>query len=141
MAAWAKDFQKAAGARRRITWGLHNYIDANLFRTRGTRALLKAVKGDVWFTETGGIVKRNNDSTLKFPESTRNAAEGDHVRVQAGGALTAGQARVLLPLGAGPDDAPDVGLGARRHARERPRPAYNVLLQWLRKHGIAHSSR
>ena len=60
---------------RRIIWGLHNYIDANLFRTKGTRALLKAVKGDVWFTETGGIVKRNNDSTLKFPESTRNAAK------------------------------------------------------------------
>ena len=50
-------FQKAVG-KRRVIWGLHNYIDANRFRTRGTKALLQAVKGDIWFTETGGLVKR-----------------------------------------------------------------------------------
>ena len=37
-------------------WGLHNYIDANRARTTGTRRMLHAVKGQVWFTETGGIV-------------------------------------------------------------------------------------
>ena len=38
-------------------WGLHNYRDTNRFRQTGTRQLLATVKGTVWFTETGGIVK------------------------------------------------------------------------------------
>ena len=41
-------------------WGLHNYIDANRLRTTGTRTLLAHTTGQIWFTETGGIVKRNN---------------------------------------------------------------------------------
>ena len=69
MPAWVKRFQKAVGKNRKVIWGLHNYIDANRFRTRGTRALLKAVKGDVWFTETGGLVMRRNGSTIAFPGS------------------------------------------------------------------------
>ena len=39
-------------------WGMHNYIDANRLRTTGTRRMLRAVKGQIWFTETGGIVAR-----------------------------------------------------------------------------------
>ena len=31
----------------------------------GTRKLLKAVKGEVWFTETGGVVSRNNESASR----------------------------------------------------------------------------
>lgn len=37
-------------------WGLHNYRDTNRFRQTGTKQLLAMVKGQVWFTETGGIV-------------------------------------------------------------------------------------
>jgi len=38
-------------------WGLHNYSDTNRFSSERTRAILGAVPGDVWLTETGGIVK------------------------------------------------------------------------------------
>jgi PKD repeat protein len=38
-------------------WGLHNYTDTNRFRSRGTNALLQTVKGRVWLTETGGVVR------------------------------------------------------------------------------------
>jgi PKD repeat protein len=38
-------------------WGLHNYTDTNRFRSRGTNALLQTVKGTVWLTETGGVVR------------------------------------------------------------------------------------
>jgi hypothetical protein len=38
-------------------WGLHNYSDTNRFRSRGTKSLLRTVRGTVWLTETGGIVK------------------------------------------------------------------------------------
>jgi hypothetical protein len=38
-------------------WGLHNYTDVNRFRRRGLKAMLKAVPGDIWLTETGGLVQ------------------------------------------------------------------------------------
>ena len=38
-------------------WGLHNYTDSNRFRSSGLRAMLGAVKGEIWLTETGGLVQ------------------------------------------------------------------------------------
>ncbi|QEC47721.1 hypothetical protein FSW04_09135 [Baekduia soli] len=70
---WARRFVKAAG-RTPKAWGLHNYTDANLLRTTGTRRLLRAVKGAVWFTETGGVVSRHNGSGVTFPTSAAHAA-------------------------------------------------------------------
>ncbi|MEA2424732.1 MAG: hypothetical protein QOH13_1142 [Thermoleophilaceae bacterium] len=49
-------FLKKAKGKPRL-WGLHNYTDTNRFRSRGTNALLQTVKGTVWLTETGGVVK------------------------------------------------------------------------------------
>jgi hypothetical protein len=71
---WAKRFVKAA-KRTPKAWGLHNYTDANTLKTTGTRKLLGAVKGAVWFTETGGVVSRNNGSGVKFPTSASHAAK------------------------------------------------------------------
>jgi hypothetical protein len=54
MVAWIKKFKKHAKKPR--IWGLHNYKDAN--DAKGTtKLLLKAVKGQVWLTETGGILR------------------------------------------------------------------------------------
>ena len=38
-------------------WGLHNYVDVNSLESWRTRALAQALGGQVWLTETGGIVK------------------------------------------------------------------------------------
>jgi hypothetical protein len=38
-------------------WGLHNYSDTNRFSSTRTRAILAAVPGQVWLTETGGVVQ------------------------------------------------------------------------------------
>jgi hypothetical protein len=38
-------------------WGLHNYSDTNRHSSLRTRAVLAAVPGAVWLTETGGVVK------------------------------------------------------------------------------------
>ena len=138
MAEWAKRFQKAAGPERRIIWGLHNYIDANLFRTKGTRALLRAVKGDIWFTETGGIVKRNNKSKLKFPESTRNAAAATNFVFKLA-ALSPRVKRVYFYHWAPAPTTRPTWDSALVDRRSKPRPAYNVLLSWLQRHGIARS--
>ncbi len=73
LAGWVKRFRKAARKEPKA-WGLHNYVDANRFRTAGTRALLEASKGQVWFTETGGIVKRTKKGKIPLPEGPRHAA-------------------------------------------------------------------
>jgi hypothetical protein len=38
-------------------WGLHNYSDLNRLQSWRTRELSKAMGGQVWLTETGGIVQ------------------------------------------------------------------------------------
>jgi hypothetical protein len=53
---WLRRFRAATSARPRL-WGLHNYSDTNRFRTRGTRAMLRTVPGDIWVTETGGVAR------------------------------------------------------------------------------------
>jgi polysaccharide biosynthesis protein PslG len=71
--SWIRSFRRAAKEEPRY-WGLHNYIDANRGRTTGTLRMLRAVKGQVWFTETGGIVSRTNRRKVTFPESAHHAA-------------------------------------------------------------------
>jgi hypothetical protein len=75
MNAWVKRFNRRLGYQAKY-WGLHNYLDANRLRTRSTSALLKLTKGEIWLTETGGIVARRNRSHIapKFEESARHAA-------------------------------------------------------------------
>jgi putative glycosyl hydrolase len=53
---WIRAFARRAGRGPHI-WGVHNYPDANRMSTRQTRRFLRTVPGDVWFTETGGIVR------------------------------------------------------------------------------------
>ena len=38
-------------------WGLHNYSDINRFQSWRTHELIRAFGGQVWLTETGGIVQ------------------------------------------------------------------------------------
>lgn len=51
-------------------WGLHNYADTNRFRETGLGELLDTVAGDVWLTETGGIVQFGRN----FPRDEQRAA-------------------------------------------------------------------
>jgi len=54
MLTWIRAFKRYAPKAR--LWGLHNYKDAN-DGTNSTRTLLRAVRGKVWLTETGGILR------------------------------------------------------------------------------------
>jgi hypothetical protein len=58
----------AKGSPRR--WGLHNYSDVNRRRSSGTRTVLRTVPGEVWLTETGGVVVFGSS----FPRSETRAA-------------------------------------------------------------------
>lgn len=73
MVRWARAFRRAARFEPKY-WGLHGYVDANRFQTTRTAALLKAVRGEVWLTEVGGLVARRNRSTTRLRQGKAHAA-------------------------------------------------------------------
>jgi hypothetical protein len=56
MSRYLGTFRRYAKGSPRL-WGLHNYGDVNRRRSSFTKAMLRTVPGEVWLTETGGIVK------------------------------------------------------------------------------------
>jgi hypothetical protein len=66
---YLRGFLRATKGKGRI-WGLHNYKDVNRRQSKGVRNVLSVVRGDVWLTETGGIVRFGKD----FPYSLKRAA-------------------------------------------------------------------
>ncbi len=75
MRSWVRDFNRRLGFSPKI-WGLHNYVEANRFRMRRLRQLLRvAPRSQVWLTETGGLVRRNNRSRTRIPEGPRHAGK------------------------------------------------------------------
>jgi len=56
MARYLSQFMRSAKGSPKL-WGLHNYGDVNRKRTTFTKLMLRSVPGEVWLTETGGIVK------------------------------------------------------------------------------------
>lgn len=72
---WVRAFRRAARTAPRH-WGLHDYLDANRFRTVYTRATLRAIgpSARLWLTETGGLVARRNASTTPIPQGFAHAA-------------------------------------------------------------------
>ena len=68
---YIRNFLKYAKPRPKY-WGLHNYADTNRFSMKRTKAILKLTRrGDVWLTETGGIVSLGKN----FPYSPKRAAK------------------------------------------------------------------
>ena len=55
-------------------WGLHNYSDVNYLRDRSTRGVMKAIKGKVWITESGGVVGATSPTASRFPLGAKHAA-------------------------------------------------------------------
>jgi hypothetical protein len=55
--AYLRQYQQALHGAQPKLWGLHNYSDVNRHTSTGTKAVLGAVKGTVWLTETGGLYK------------------------------------------------------------------------------------
>jgi hypothetical protein len=69
MSRYLTRFKRYAKGSPRL-WGLHNYGDVNRRRSSFTKAMLRSVPGEVWLTETGGIVKLKPS----FRRSTKRAA-------------------------------------------------------------------
>jgi hypothetical protein len=53
--SWLRSFLHYSHGRGTI-WGLHNYKDVNRKQSKGLTTVLRTVPGQLWLTETGGIV-------------------------------------------------------------------------------------
>ena len=72
---WLSGFKSALHGTPTPLWGLHNYTDSNRFRTTGTNRMLRAVNGQIWLTEAGGIVSFvTADGRTALPYDEQRAA-------------------------------------------------------------------
>jgi hypothetical protein len=68
MRRYLRSFLRRAPGRPRL-WGLHNYQDVNNRTSADTRTMLETVPGEVWVTETNGIVKFGGSRHWQYSES------------------------------------------------------------------------
>ena len=69
--SYLRKFQKASKGKGRI-WGLHNYNDVNRHKSKGIQRVLRVTRGQLWLTETGGLVQFK---TSGFKYSPKRAAK------------------------------------------------------------------
>ena len=136
MLPWIKTFRKTAYKPKR--WGLHSYIDANRnrsYRNSNTRKFVKAVSGEVWLTEVGGIVALGS----AYSPNVNRAAQG----VRASLKLSLGDRRikrVYLYSWYGTSQLkrkPYLWDSGLTDVAGKPRPAYYALRSWLKSHPSA----
>ncbi len=110
-------------------WGLHNYKDTNDYTSSGTRRMLKLVKGEIWLTETGGIVKFGR----RRPYNPRRAAKATRFMFElAGSHRRITRLYIYSWTGVPRRERFDAGLTT---PTGRPRPAYYVVRARLKRPG------
>jgi len=111
-------------------WGLHNYSDVNRLESWRTRAIVKAFGGQVWLTETGGLVQFEPSFPNRHGAGLTRAAKVIRFMFALASAVpqikrvyvydwTKGTSRVTVF---------DAGL---TNAREQPRAGYVVVCRQL----------
>ena len=108
-------------------WGLHNYQDANNGTTDGTREVLRAVRGTIWLTETGGIVRLGSGR----PFSPQRAARATKQVLKIARRFSRIK-RVYLYNWTGGTRSTRFDAGLTTPGG-RPRPAYKVLRKLLKR--------
>jgi len=110
-------------------WGLHNYSDVNRFETWRTRDIVNALGGQVWLTETGGIVQFGGDFPNRHGAGLSRAARA--LKLMFGIASSDGRIKRLYIFdwtGGTARTRFDAGL---TDAHDRPRPGYVVVCRAL----------
>jgi hypothetical protein len=131
MESWVLRFLRYTRAPPRI-WGIHNYHDANSFTSAGTRRMLRLVRGQIWFTETGGLVARSERlrgrvSTWRY--GVQHAASATRYVLDLA-RISPRIRRIYLYHWRAPARFTTWD-SALMDARQRPRVAYRVLRAWL----------
>jgi hypothetical protein len=72
--SYLRRFQKASKRKGRI-WGLHNYNDVNRHKSKGIQRVLRVTKGQLWLTETGGLVQFKTSGFKYSPSRAAKATK------------------------------------------------------------------
>jgi hypothetical protein len=111
-------------------WGLHNYSDINRLESWRTRDLVSALGGQVWLTETGGLVQFGGSFPNKHGSGLTRAAKV--LKYMFAVAASHSQIKRLYIYdwtGGTSSTRFDAGLTS---AREQPRAGYIVVCRQLR---------
>jgi hypothetical protein len=133
MVRWLKVFLRTAKKPR--IWGLHNYRDTNPRKGQrygGTRRLTRTVRGQIWLTETGGLVKfhlPNNRPLFRFNERRANSATKRVFRLARQNRRRIKRIYLYNWQGPGPRGRFDSGL---IRPNGQPRPSYFTVQRTLR---------
>jgi hypothetical protein len=108
-------------------WALHDYHEIRDHSTAQIRTLLSMTSGPVWLDETGGVLHRGT-----WPRESAKAAARDEQFLLSLAKRFHRITRIYHYQWIGvPSAGWDSGLIG---PNGRPRPAYNVLLNWIRPH-------
>jgi hypothetical protein len=116
-------------------WGLHNYSDVNRLESWRTRELIKALGGQVWLTETGGIVQFGPTFQNKHGSGLTRAAKVLKYMFSLAGAHSQIKRLYIYDWSGGVASTRfDAGL---TNSKDQPRAGYIVVCRQL--HGAACS--
>ncbi|HEV2811625.1 MAG TPA: hypothetical protein VGW10_00115 [Solirubrobacteraceae bacterium] len=119
-------------------WGMHNYGDAYGRKSTATRQMLRITKGELWLTETGGVVRRPRGRTgVPMRRRLRDAAEATRYVLRLAVALPRVERVYLYQWAAVASAGWDSALlGPSRQLR----PAFKVAAQFLQR-DVTHAPR
>jgi hypothetical protein len=110
-------------------WALHDYTEIRARNTSQLSILMSLTKGPVWLDETGGVLRRGH---WQYKNQSAAAAARDESYLLG---LTKRFRRIAriyhYEWGANPAAGWDSALIGPNN---QPRPAYNVLLNWIKSH-------
>lgn len=110
-------------------WGLHNYSDINRLESWRTRDIVRAFGGQVWLTETGGLVRFEPSFPNKHGAGLTRAAKVLKYMFNLASALPQIKRLYIYDwLGGTSSTRFDAGL---TNAHEQPRPGYVVVCKAL----------
>jgi hypothetical protein len=110
-------------------WGLHNYSDVNRLEGWRTRDIVRALGGQVWLTETGGIVKFGGAFPNNHGSGLTRAAKVLRFMFALAGSVPQIKRLYIYDWNGGTASTRfDAGL---TNAREQPRAGYVVVCRAL----------
>ncbi|MCW3032396.1 MAG: hypothetical protein QOK19_868 [Solirubrobacteraceae bacterium] len=110
-------------------WGLHNYSDINRLESWRTRELTKAFGGQVWLTETGGIVQfKPSFKNTRGSGLTRAAKVLKYMFAVAASRPQIKRLYIYNWTGGNSSTRFDAGL---TNAHQQPRPGYLIVCKAL----------
>lgn len=125
---WVRAYARALH-HRPVAWALHDYTEVRGHSTAQIRTMLAVVSGPIWLDETGGILRRGHWAYRN--QSAAAAARDESFMLSLAGRYHRITRIYHYMWQENPKAGWDSGLiDARGHTR----PAYNVLLNYVRRH-------